>query len=282
MRLTLQILSTWSILLLVTVVTATGQVQVQQSSSRGSMTSLQQPRALPSTGFSTSVLAHATTDNILIPSAKADPNTMAQLGADLRIMCRIFDKTVTRKQRSDMMDIYDDMYGAREMDIFTRSMVRGGILGSYLRESTTKALYVDGYGVLFFVNVRFPLGPTPEMHTESVPPEDADPVWREARQEIFEPGRSRKQTPRSVYDATTVEQLKGQIRTALQHASNIRGIDADEHLTVVVNSHAGVSAESASSVTTLTLRARKRDVDALAAGQLTKGQFEQRVELIEL
>lgn len=211
--------------------------------------------------------------NILIPGPSADPNVMAQLGADLLVMCRILDKTV-RRTPLGQPDFYGEPF---------RPLVMGGqegVLNRFLNpyDSQTKALYIRGYGALFTINVRFPLKPAPTPKTEARVAEPVDPIWSETRQEIFEPHRSNQQSSDPAYDASLVDQLKRQIRSSLRHVANIRGISADESITVVVQ---GFGARSNTSVPTLTLRASKPDVDARAAGTLSADDFAAKVEVIE-
>jgi hypothetical protein len=103
----------------------------------------------------------------------------------------------------------------------------------------TEAIYLQGYGVLFLMEVNFAFSPPPkEQEKEAKKTEDIDPIWQRARQQIFSPkdpmmdrgGRSEQQE----YSAEKIEQLKAELTRTLKHAANIRNLKPDEWVILTV------------------------------------------------
>lgn len=219
--------------------------------------------------------------NILIPSPGADPNAMDELASDLLVMCRIFDRRVMRKETTEE-GVYDMMYPGPTMAPMPFLSPRG-VLDRFLNEwdSETKALYVQGYGAVFTVNVRFPLKPAVEQPSETPEPDPGDPLWAETRQEIFEPHRAKRESQGPVYKPQLVDQLKRQVHDTLRYAANIRGMDPGEYITVVIHGPDRSASQSDPEIAALTLRVRKGHVDARAAGSLNSTGFQGKVEVTE-
>ena len=272
---------------------------------------------------------------LVIRSGETDPKTLSALEEDLNVMSRILAKA-TREKASD-----DDAVTAMGMRIRTLSV--GG-------NSSVENLYLDAYGALFMLHVRFPLLPPPEPAKEEARQESTDSTWDEARRELYGPKKSSgavkgnlflKDRQREAYDAKKVAQLKEVLVDALKNAANIRNLKADEHITIVVlgrdnapgtrvvniikragadvndsarvheyatastppgvgstitttdsarvytTARAGAVAKAGppviewerGSTTTLTIRAKKSDVDAFAKGTLKPEDFQKKVAI---
>jgi len=103
----------------------------------------------------------------------------------------------------------------------------------------TEAIYLQGYGALFLMEVNIPLSPPAEGQKEQgeETEERVDPIWQRAQQEIFfpksvsiagGPGSGEK------YDAEKLEEFKTELIKTLKHATNIRNLKPDEWVILTV------------------------------------------------
>ena len=104
---------------------------------------------------------------------------------------------------------------------------------------STEAIYLQGYGVLFLMEVSFAFSPPAPKQTEdpTETTEAVDSTWQKARKEVFSPdistGMDDEDSARD-YDNQMVEELKKELIEALKHASNIRHIKPDEWVILTV------------------------------------------------
>jgi len=145
-----------------------------------------------------------------------------QLSEDLAVMSRILEQA-----------------GGREGDAtWTFLGARWGGLGG----RDLDALYLEGFGVLFLMNVDFPLVAPEPKKAEKVA-DVKDPVWEATRKELQ--GRGRENGGRlfweargieaaQEYDAARVEALTRRVTEALRHASNLRGLESKDWVVVSV------------------------------------------------
>ena len=228
---------------------------------------------------------------MIVPGKQTTNELMATLREDLGIMARIVDKKLQQASPATSATWVSEP----------------ALLGEFLqsgRQQTTQALYLDGYGVLFFASVDFPLVAPAPSDQEDPQAQDVDPVWRQAQQSLFEPGRRNAQrSARPPYSPERVAGLETALLEALKHASNIRALGAQDSITLVVEEAAaelgvgqpsgylvlpGARGDAPSSerppdcdtLGTLVVRARKSDADDFAAGKLTAEQFAQKAETI--
>ena len=158
---------------------------------------------------------------VLIQHQPIDAKAAATLEEDLSVMTRIFQKTIERTA------------GGGDGD-----KAMGIMLSAFPGSRAPQNLYIEGYGALFLLNVRFPLIPS----GGKADPEDeraADSSWEQARREVL--GQHRPfgiETPRErspvPYDHDQVETLKTELLACLKDSSHIRGLKLSEHVTVVV------------------------------------------------
>jgi len=239
---------------------------------------------------------------LVIPTAEIKPQDVVTLMEDMNVMCRIFDKKLAQSH-----------------------LISGNFLSSsgrlsmaFLRNSSPiEAMYVQGYGALFFTKIDFPLSPPPQAQEEKeTKEEDVDPVWEQMKREMYTPQeaarRSTDDRPEEKYDAGKVKELKETLIKTLKHAANIRGLKPDESVILSVTG-SGVSTNvliqaisgtnnfivfdkdknitrvykdslpdelAYSSPTVLVIRAKKSDIDAFANGTLGFDQFSQKTQLI--
>jgi hypothetical protein len=181
----------------------------------------------------------------------------------------------------------------------------------------TKVIYLDGFGVLFFMDVDFALvGPpkSPQVNEPNEPKEQVDTIWKQAEQELYAPSRasrSRRRTNHSEqqYDAGKVELLKKNLVETLKHAANIGALKANESVILTISGKitspttvlaggnpAGWNFSSGRWIYTsneskdaaypwfppsvLTIRAKKSEIDAFSKGELDFDAFYSRVQIL--
>jgi hypothetical protein len=215
---------------------------------------------------------------------------------DLNIMSRIFEKKLAPaytayKDRQRYPDVYS------EVDGLLRIVRRGS------GPDETQAIYLHGYGALFLMTVDFPLSPPPQVEAEKLD-KGADPVWEQTKLRITASTRDlpvkymhERDAVTSQYDPEKVEKLKPTLIKTLKHAANIRNLKPDESVILVVAGTlpAVVVAEHGdephryqyiqytrrhAQQATLTIRAKKSDIDAYSADTIDYEQFRQRVQLV--
>jgi hypothetical protein len=236
---------------------------------------------------------------LVVPTPELAPDGLAAITEDLTVMCRIFDKALGTGTQSVRTFAYTG-----RVDTLQRLLIP--------QTQQTQALYLDGYGTLFFIAVDFPLaGPAP-----STPPgqpqrqEAGDQVWSQTVKELHGQQDETDQASQAepVYDAQRVENLENTLVEALRHAANIRTHRPQDYVVLVIGTptdgdnygiqwfrqkskmatasswpqgqpRAAQAAElSPDPAATLILRAVKEDINAFAAGQLTYEQFQPKVE----
>jgi hypothetical protein len=157
---------------------------------------------------------------LLIPADQVKPQQLALITEDLSVMSRILDKKLK------------DAHLGKDYDWFCAS----DFLDWHM--PVTKSIYLEGYGALFLKRVNFPLSPPAEPDDRKQATEGLDPVWEQARREVyfgkevFKPRR--KKRSRDEYDAEKVEGLKRTLFEALRHTANIRNLEADEWVVITV------------------------------------------------
>ncbi len=239
----------------------------------------------------------------IVPAEEIAVEDLGAITEDVNVMARIFEK---RLRQAELLP------SASPFPIFVRSGYRTWGAGG----GSARTMYLQGYGILFMMDVDFPLEPGPETETAEEPAEpetDVDPVWTNAREEIYEPHRTHhRSTPdesRPQYSAERVENLKTAIISALVHAANIRGLTPEESIivtltgsptpdivvseTITIPGTAQIVVKGkndelkivdgplpGNAPTVLTIRAKGSDIKALAAGQITEPQFRQRVQIL--
>jgi hypothetical protein len=222
---------------------------------------------------------------LVIPTSEMKPNEIDAINEDLSIMARILDKSIgqrgtLRSRHTGAEDFFVHMFSAGQ-------------------RNSSEALYLRGYGALFLTGVNFPLSPPTDAPMEE-PEEDVDSVWMQTKQEINTPYEDRRadledighryHTQAKEYDREKVEQLKRTITRTLKHATNIRSLQPDESVTVVVRSltptqKSEVKNENGEIVEVdsgnfMTISAEKSDIDDFAGGEIDYDQFLQKVRII--
>jgi hypothetical protein len=103
----------------------------------------------------------------------------------------------------------------------------------------TEAIYLQGYGVLFSMEVNFAFSPAPKPQQQQTaePNEQVDSTWLKAKQQVFSPGQfeaAESSGSTEEYDSQMVEELKRDLITTLKHAANIRSVQPDEWIILTI------------------------------------------------
>ena len=231
-----------------------------------------------STRFILPVSYAASQDLLVIPGTPANPKQISTILEDMRIMSRILEKELREFDRPKRQAFAS--WGSDNHDI--------------------RGLYLDGYGLVFQLQVGFPLISQGQEETPDAEEERGDKVWHETRQEIFEPAQPRSQnSDREEYDPERVEGLKATIARTLRHAANIRTLKENECVAVIVTSSRqqdnnphwdywapengplemmGLGSPRKASV--LSIKATKANIDAFAKKALDLNQFRARLQVV--
>lgn len=223
---------------------------------------------------------------LVLPGTDMKAEEADRLTEDLGVMGRILEKAIGRGPSRGERLWFDGMIG--------------GMSGR-----GPDALYLDGFGALFLLRVDYPLV-APASPRGDKEPEATDRTWEETRRELRQgtsgdvrlwegidgkPGRP----DWAEFDAARVEELRNALIQAFKHASNLNLPKAEETVAVTVfgpaatDSESGVRAggrrarggtadEGKRTGSTLTLRARKADIDAFAKGKLSVEEFGKKVQ----
>jgi len=235
---------------------------------------------------------------LVIPARELAPETYDRIVEDLNIMSRIIEKGLQEgsAERFDLAIPGNPLYGS---GMFVRTDGTGPRI---LRSTGTRPrpIYVGGYGAVFSLEVAFPLVPRPETPEPNQAAEKTDQVWAAARRELSDPQAAARPQAGAAqgppYRAEAVEQLRSTLSELLKYAANIRDLEPDSWLTILVQGPdpAGPdrpqpspleqslmlpSAPQSGGRTLLSLRARKADIDQYAQGRLDQTQFQQRVQI---
>lgn len=241
-------------------------------------------------------------------------------GPSLRTGRKVFVIPATEIKTEDYLTIERDMHVMSL--IFDRALRKPQMIGGVFtvledffdRDShLTEAIYLDGYGALFFMEVNFALlGPT-EPQKEKKPKEDeehVDQIWKRAEQELYSPQAlniNRRASSVREYDPEKVENLKNTLITVLKHAANIQALKSDELVILTIFGRASQSGRtigrsnrstrgitrgilgttrtagaktSSFSTTVVTIRTKKSDINAFSKGELDFDRFHERTQII--
>ena len=230
---------------------------------------------------------------------------VAAVAEDMSVMSRILEKALQEKFGEDFAS--------------SRLVIGGGSTWALSGFRGVQGIYLEGRGLLFMMRVKFPLLAPPEVKAPEVEEEAADSVWEQSKREVLgvaEP-RARLQAEslrlfdtfipeRPSYDAKKVADVEKVLLEALKHASNIRNLNPEDSIAVVLlggNATGGMRVEAYSQTkgvlevrgriqntyiayppsgtvlagptqpTVLTVHVKKSDVDAFAQGRLTPEEF---------
>lgn len=234
---------------------------------------------------------------LVIPAKEMDTATYSRIVEDLSVMSRIIEKNVAGAPEL-MPYRLEEMYAPSLLKLAGPDHSTLPVLRS--SGGRPKSVYVGGYGVLFCLEVKFPLVPPPEMPKPDQNTEKTDQVWAAAQRELADPQGARRGrragTEGETCKAEAVEGLKNALIATLKHVANIRDLEPESWLTILVQGPSTIQeppadpsdsqpmpligGAHAAGRTLLTLRVKKADVDQFAKGQLDDTQFQQRVQIV--
>jgi hypothetical protein len=228
----------------------------------------------------------------VIPATEIKTEDYLAIERDMHVMSLIFDRALRKPQMiGGVFTVLEDFFGR----------------DSHL----TEAIYLDGYGALFFMEVNFALlGPTESQEEKKLKEdeEQIDQIWKRAEQELYSPqdlNINRRTGSVREYEAEKVENLKNTLITVLKHAANIQALKSDELVVLTIFGRASQSERtsgrlsrssrgrsgygtirsagakaSSFSTTVVTIRTKKSDIDAFSKGELDFDQFHERTQII--
>jgi len=244
-------------------------------------------------GFAVNPPGRGSNQPLIIRGANMDSNAVSNIQEDLAVMSRILNKTIERGVGRD-----------------GRDSAMGIVLSALPGAKRPQSIYLEGYGALFMASVKFPLVPPPAKDDEKAE-KQVDTTWEQTKRELYG-----QKTPNvrvwnvsgnestAEYNAEQVENLKSELIEALKNGGNIRDVKPDESITVAVIGNRASSTvnrvkhisrnsgktgkselyladgpRSTARESTMTLRAKKSDVDAYANGSIDLEQFKKRVNV---
>ena len=239
---------------------------------------------------------------LVVQSVDTDPATIANAEEDMSVMALILRKATGGSSSED------------------KRLALGVEVDSTLFGSSSGArnIYVEGYGALFLLGVRYPLIAPQDKADEPQVKDERSNDWKEAREEYLAGGRVELDdeiqgvwkagggrggnSGGEEYDADKVEELKVALLESLKNANHIRILKPTEYVNVViqggearisektvttrggqvnvtVRSKAGSRSDSRRGETVMTLRVKKSDVDAFASGALDYAGFRNKATI---
>jgi hypothetical protein len=169
---------------------------------------------------------------LVVRSAETDTKTEAALEADLEVMSHLLHKTLRERLGEST-----DPRNVLGIDVVFAPGSR-----------PIRALYLDGYGALFLLNVGFPLVSPPHHNEPPTEKPPTDSAWEDAKREVYgQPSRMTvlgfaNQPYDQQYDEQKVNKLKAALLEALKSATNIRGLKSDDWISVCVSGGARTAA----------------------------------------
>lgn len=222
---------------------------------------------------------------LLVPSKPIPAEEASQLCEDMRVMSMILNDAAGPNQTPD----------SRRYGRSTGMVIRPGFIG-FGGQSSPETIWLDGYGVVFTLEVDFPLvaldeGEDMQPQTEQ---EKADEVWQRNRDRLkgVESPYESVEKPAVAFDPDRVQRLQKRLTEALRHASNIRNLTAKDKVVVIassvlegehphhLNHEYGSESDVAVPTSVMALQAVKQDIDAFAAEKLDLDEFAQKVAVV--
>lgn len=232
---------------------------------------------------------------LVVPAKPMDPKALDQVIEDLSIMARIIEKNALGGDQAGAVSSFTFANGLALSSSWGPNAGGPGLV--FAGTGRPKAMYLGGYGAVFFMRVAYPLLPPPQAAEEQRADSQGDPVWAEAKRSVLEgePPLGLAQEgaePEVSYSPEQVETLKSALIATMKHAGNVRGLEPTEWVAMVVqgptpttdpssqDARYGAPPITGAGRTVLTLRATRGDIDQYAKGQLSQQQFEQRLQVI--
>jgi len=242
--------------------------------------------------------ARSLTPPLVVGSIAVDAAALARMQEDLMVMSRILNKSLQSDGERDRQDL-----------------VSGIFISTFSSPRRPPSLYLEGYGALFLLGVKFPLVPPGAAEDVKIE-KPADTTWEKTKREIFGPRNPahgalvfnpHQESKPVKFDAERVETLKHDLLEALKNAANLRDVKPDDNVVVAVTGSSAGSAAGVRKVTkkglrnstrttgdevevytvkatdeelrhdsALVIRVKKSDIDAFAKGKLDFDEFQKK------
>jgi len=223
---------------------------------------------------------------LIVSVSSPDEKSVATLEEDISVMARILEKSIDRGEEGDR----------KAMGIHLFTLGQGG--------RGARNMYFEGHGAIFLLNVNMPLLPAGANNESEEKQASGNSTWEQARNELFGGEGEGKPAPKESrlqpFSQKRYDDLKNGLLEALKNATHIRGLKEDEFVTIVVQGPAGdATGRPVNSMgtregrfesfvfsgpapligprSTLTLRAKKSDIDAFAKGDLPAAAFRKKI-----
>jgi len=199
--------------------------------------------------------------SLVITTSEPDPVANANAEEDLAIMSRILRKAIGSSQDERRMVMQIEVFGSA---------------------SGARNMYLDGYGALFLLTVRYPLVAPTEKADDPKAKDNSSNEWKEARDEELQssgrggygrddesirwanPGR----TATEEFDGEKVDRLKTSLLESLKNATHIRALKPNDFVTVVVQGSEAIRVvESAKRKTTISFAGKPSPAPADSDGK---------------
>ena len=221
---------------------------------------------------------------LIIQSTERDQATIANAEEDLSVMALILRKA-TGGPRPE------------ERRVALGVELDSSVFGS---SSGARNIYLEGYGALFLLGVRYPLIAPTEVNKDTSGSDNSTNEWVRAREEFLNSGPARFQVAldqiytrqlrqaAEQYDATKVEELKTALFQALKNVFHIRILKPTDFVSIVIQGGEVTRTEKApkgnknnrtetrATETVMTMRVRAADAIAFGKGELDLAKLRQR------
>ena len=159
---------------------------------------------------------------VIIQFSPPDPRSVDTLQEDLNVMSLLLQKKIEHA--------FGENSPTYRMGI--PLLLRSG-------QRSLDSLYLDGFGVLFTVNVNFPLVAPPASTMKENEDATGSDDWNQARRELYGTRGTRESanpfgSGTVPFDADQVGALKKALLEALKNSANIRNLKSDESVVVTV------------------------------------------------
>jgi hypothetical protein len=240
----------------------------------------------------------------IIAFKSSDQKVVDEATEDLKILSLILSQNVERALTSESAD-------AAEFKLGIPMLLKTG-------GHAVEATWLEGFGAVFNLKVRFPLVP-PASEAKESESNRRDSEWEQARNAITganqRPGYLRPMTSQREerYNQKLVETLKRRVLQVLKNASNLRHVKSGEWLVVTFSGPGSTSSEQVNDgeqsadvqpeivggrvkvvpvpvdelgqpmppqrLTVMTIRIKKENADAFAANKISEEEFFQAAEV---
>lgn len=253
------------------------------------------------TGMFNSIHDRTAESPLILPAQPMDEDRQSQITEDLSVMQRILTRSV------------------ESLDSPATQTALGVHLWLAAERGARQPIYVEGFGVIFPIDVRFPLAPPPATNETKPEPTPENSTWETTRRELYGEksgpptasafGRAANdRSPALEYSDKRVKSLRQSLLDALRNASRIRNIQpADQIILAVQGTASGASRKSPPSrrndtrnaflrrygmqnalvpsaaetpASLMIVRVQKQDADAFAKGELSAEQFGEKANII--